>query len=328
MGTYTYEDIPKKLKKNDIIRITTTCELSLPPGLFHFKAHGSARSSTWGGNGSICTGTLNLQYFEKFYCTVNKSMDVRIRGNQLRDRIMVAGSGGGYSYKSKDGRSVTSIYGRGGNAGLIGTAGANHGSTTGGKGATKISNGDNGKKNDYYSNTGGITSNQGLGYYNGGNGGYTRTSSPDYFYGGGGGGSCFISGHDGCNAVDIKNKHTGQPIHFSGVKFYDTSIESTTDTSTFLEITVLDIYPIYKFLIKQSKQYYTIKSEFYSNYTYNSLNLEGEATPNDSDYENFGFSNINDLCTETVIGEESFRPIDVLKKNNDGKFDILMKEIE
>jgi len=42
----------------------------------------------------------------------------------------------------------------------------------------------------------------------------------------GGGGSGFISGHPGCDAVDADGNHTGQPIHFSGLYFSDTIMET------------------------------------------------------------------------------------------------------
>jgi len=49
------------------------------------------------------------------------------------------------------------------------------------------------------------------------------------------------------------------------------------------------------FLIKQNNQYYTIKPEFYQNGQFQSLTLEGGEQPNENDYENFGFDDLNDL---------------------------------
>jgi hypothetical protein len=45
--------------------------------------------------------------------------------------------------------------------------------------------------------------------------------------GGGGGGSSFISGHEGCDAIDEQSTeqniiHTGQSIHYSGYYFTNT----------------------------------------------------------------------------------------------------------
>jgi len=51
----------------------------------------------------------------------------------------------------------------------------------------------------------------------------------------------------------------------------------------------------YSFLLKQNNQYYTIKPEFYSNGQFQPLTLEGGTTPNENDYENFGFEDVNDL---------------------------------
>ena len=43
---------------------------------------------------------------------------------------------------------------------------------------------------------------------------------------GGGGGSSFISGHAGCNALNASGSHTGQPVHYSGLQFYDTNMQA------------------------------------------------------------------------------------------------------
>lgn len=53
----------------------------------------------------------------------------------------------------------------------------------------------------------------------------------------------------------------------------------------------------YKFLIKQNNQYYTIKPEYYSDGKFQPLTLEGGEQPNENDYENFGFDDVNDLLT-------------------------------
>lgn len=58
----------------------------------------------------------------------------------------------------------------------------------------------------------------GGGYY-GGKGGQTSGAL-------GTGGSSFISGHPGCNAINASGSHTGQPIHYSGVQFYNTSMQA------------------------------------------------------------------------------------------------------
>lgn len=56
----------------------------------------------------------------------------------------------------------------------------------------------------------------GAGYYGGGNGYAT----------GGSGGSSFISGYDGCDAVDQNGNHTGQSVHYSGIKFSNSNMIS------------------------------------------------------------------------------------------------------
>ena len=64
----------------------------------------------------------------------------------------------------------------------------------------------------------------GGGYYGG-----TTTKQTNDLQGGGGGGSSFISGHQGCDAIDDTNstninniQHTGSPNHYSGKVFTNT----------------------------------------------------------------------------------------------------------
>ena len=58
----------------------------------------------------------------------------------------------------------------------------------------------------------------------GGGGGYYggRTGGANNHVSGGSGGSSFISGHTGCNAINTSGAHTGQPNHYSGLRFTGT----------------------------------------------------------------------------------------------------------
>ncbi|KAA8674912.1 hypothetical protein [Clostridium sp. HV4-5-A1G] len=67
-----------------------------------------------------------------------------------------------------------------------------------------------------------------------------------------------------------------------------------------------------KFLIKQGTQYYSIKPEFYQNAQFSPITLAGGEIPNEDDYNNLGFDNINDLCVPITVGDETFKPIDKL----------------
>ena len=40
------------------------------------------------------------------------------------------------------------------------------------------------------------------------------------------GGSSFISGYAGCNAINASGSHTGQAVHYSGLQFYNTSMQA------------------------------------------------------------------------------------------------------
>lgn len=56
------------------------------------------------------------------------------------------------------------------------------------------------------------------------------------------------------------------------------------------------------FLIKQDNQYYNIKPEFYTNGVYKPLLLADGETPNESDFLNKGFKNLNDVLIEYKEG--------------------------
>ncbi|MCX4291605.1 MAG: glycine rich domain-containing protein, partial [Odoribacter sp.] len=162
--------------------------------------------------------------------------DVRLAGadwnnfNSLKSRLMVAGGGGGSDYYSNNGSN-------GGNAGgLTGGNGGRHGRTCngysykgstggaqtyGGQGGSGGGAGAFGLGGCQYNNHGG---GGGSGYYGGGNGGAVCGT-----VGSGAGGSSFISGHSGCNAISAASTssnivHTGQPNHYSGLFFTNTSM--------------------------------------------------------------------------------------------------------
>lgn len=87
------------------------------------------------------------------------------------------------------------------------------------------------------------------------------------------------------------------------------------ESSNLIEVGELEYYGYeakYKFLLKQNNQYYTIKPEYYSNGQFQPLTLEGGTTPNENDYENFGFDDLNDLLVPIQVGEENFTPYDKL----------------
>ena len=60
----------------------------------------------------------------------------------------------------------------------------------------------------------------------GGGGGYYGGKASQHSNGGAGGGSSFISGFYGCNAINEHGLHTGQPIHYSGLIFVESSMSN------------------------------------------------------------------------------------------------------
>lgn len=147
--------------------------------------------------------------------------DIRLEGGtwsntfSLRARIMVAAGGGGwggggngsvgqagglsgYNCSSYAGATVT---------GATQTSGYAFGQGRPGiTGTTNAANGAEGKGGG------------GGGYYGGQS--YVRTGKSSAASGAGG--SSFISGHNGCNAINNAGSHSGQSIHYSGLYFTNT----------------------------------------------------------------------------------------------------------
>jgi len=193
--------------------------------------------ATWNGGGGCVRGSTESQSGT----AGSGATDIRLavaEGNadawgdavSLRSRIMVAGGGGG---------SVAASQGAGsGNGGFEGTAGVNNqGYNHGGQGGTQTAGGARGDR--VYSGTWGTPGTFGIGgeggggegpnssggggggYYGGGggSGGSHATGA------GGGGGSSFISGMNGCIAVNAAGIPTDQPTHFSGLVFTECVIQ-------------------------------------------------------------------------------------------------------
>ena len=226
----------------------------LPPGSFTIECWGSR--STSDGYGAYTKGTLTINksldiylYIGTYvatwrmnYTTYNGggvadsngggATDVRlVPGNwdnfeSLKSRIMVAASAGGRD--CGDG-----VPGNGGS--LAGQDATTHHP---GKGGTQTSggigyvSGSFGKGGSYFAynetarldNPGG----GGGGYYGGGTGQTYRSCA-------GGGGSSFISGYEGCDAITESSTeshivHTGQSIHYSGIKFNETEMREGNTT--------------------------------------------------------------------------------------------------
>ena len=167
---------------------------------------GKDSTSGWNGGG---LGTWD--YSDDESCGAGGgATDIRIVNgnwndfNSLKSRIMVAAGGGGSCW--------TTAGGAGG--GLNGIAGPRSTAATQTSGyAFGIGQSGSGAGSD---NNG--TAGAGGGYY----GGYTDLTGSDY--GSSAGGSSFISGYDGCDAISEESTsdniiHTGQSIHYSGMKF-------------------------------------------------------------------------------------------------------------
>ena len=247
------------MKKFDFLAKDEPYSIFLPKGQYLFQCWGASGIGYYGGTigkGGYVSGILSLIKGQTFYVYVGKmgssggykhfnyaddeenhlhggaATDIRlVKGYNwydfasLASRIIVAGGGG-----SKERLN-------GGNAGgLNGETGVESNGRLAAQGATQTSGGMNRSYYPYGHGTSGrfgIAGNGachdftadscdrgpggGAGYYGGG-------GVP--FAGSGGGGSSYISGYEGCDSIskestEDKIVHTGSPIHFSELFFYD-----------------------------------------------------------------------------------------------------------
>ena len=193
-----------------------------------------------GGKGAYVSGEINLNKGEKLYVYVGESSvptrtitvfnngtpniggrngggatDIRLVAGEwddfdsLKSRIMVAGAGGTGTLENE---GEILIVGAGG--GLVGYPGGKSDS------GTQVSAGSP-QNSHYLESTFGVAN----GGCTGGNGYYPAGAAA--CTNGSGGGSSFISGHNGCDAIDKDSVlgnviHTGQSIHYSGYRFSNT----------------------------------------------------------------------------------------------------------
>ena len=183
--------------------------------------------------------------------------DLRLPSNNdedqisLRQRIMVAGGGGS--------AGCWKTAGKGGDGGGI------EGQAGDPMEANPLSGGDCGKQtgeNDFfgYGEKGEDGVNQGEGAGAGGGGYYGgrggKSGSNVQSGGGGGGGSSFISGMDGCLAINKNGTTKANSIHFSGIQF--------REPSTLIGVNYGDGYAIITYLKWCKIQTNIIKYNFYS----------------------------------------------------------------
>ena len=232
-------------------------------------AQGGGNDSYPGGKGSYTKGTITIEANKAFYIVVGQngtnegiifnngskytpcgttgswsgggSTDIRLtihteewdNFDSRKSRIMVAASGGGSIsyYLPQNGKPGGTL------KGFVGTTVTN-GSRMDGEAATfgtQIKGGLNGtgyiaRESPNYIGFGyipvskGDMNGAGNGYYAGGKGNHG-----DCTVGVGATGSCFISGHPGCDAIKESSTenaivHTEQPNHYSGLVFTDTEM--------------------------------------------------------------------------------------------------------
>ena len=163
-------------------------------------------TGTWDGGDDETAGAGGGATDVRFFSATPTSSELAWNSSKgFNSRIMVAGGGGGTAW--------TTMAGHGG--GLTGTSSnpdAQAGTQTTGYAFGQGKSGSGaGVSND------GIGGG-GSGYY----GGYTESKTSGRSSGAGG--SSFISGHTGCNAIDVNRNHTGTSVHFSNKKFTETTM--------------------------------------------------------------------------------------------------------
>lgn len=183
-----------------------------------------------GGSGTFLSNLSSSETLSLYGGGGGGATDIRLvdgdwnNASSLKSRIMVAAGGSGASNWSnpKDGSAGGAINGLDGKFYSSGTEeftiskGATQNS--GGIGANNSVNGGYGYGATPNSNFG---SGAGGGYYGGGSG-----SGTDASVGTGSSGSSFISGYNGCDAIDENGNHTGQATHYSKMIFENSNMIS------------------------------------------------------------------------------------------------------
>lgn len=221
----------------------STQSISLEPGVYKIECYGASggngnNEKKYAGLGGYTSGIININGNYNFYVYIGGAgeyarvcyggwngggsannvnsgagsgggaTDIRLTSgnwnntNSLRSRIMVAGAGGGGGRFTAKGGDGGGLVGQNGDGATGGTQ------TTGGTSNGKFGIGADGPTTNYGKGCGGG------GYYGGG----TNAAGNSYYHSGGGG-SSFISGMEGCDAINENGEHTGQSIHYSGLYF-------------------------------------------------------------------------------------------------------------
>ena len=231
--------------------------INVSRGKYKFECWGSRGNgvgSVQPGKGAYTSGTIVIPSHQQFYVYVGMdgyfnalkyenevkntarpggATDVRLvyhedwwDDSSLISRIMVAAGGGGAEWS-------TSIGGNGGD--IVGGPSYNLKSNEPCPGANQTS----GSQCPTYDNSSPVAGEFGGSLLDhnddhggsGGGGYYGGTSYPKAY--GGSGGSSFISGHDGCDAVENNSEvitHTGESIHYSGIYFNNTLMIAGNET--------------------------------------------------------------------------------------------------
>lgn len=222
-------------------------------GYYRIQLWGSSGYSSYGGMGSYVSGDIKLKKGQVLYVYLGGnttdfngskkggswgnrsggSSDISLisgewnNEDRLKSRIIVAAgasSGGTFYEASNIGPNAGGLIGEDSvtinniNPGTYRNTGATQ--TRGGQVGVEHEPGYPGvfgSGGACYNNS--IGSGGGGGYY-GGAGGGANPGAPES----GSTGSCFISGHDGCDAIDSSGAHTGQSIHYSNMKFINTEM--------------------------------------------------------------------------------------------------------
>lgn len=225
--------------------------ISLAPGAYKIECYGASggngnsNNASYAGLGGYTTGVLKISDNRELYIYVGgKGQYARIctggwnGGGSANNVNSGSGSGGGASdvrLVSGEWNDTASLYSRimvagaGGGGGRYSAKGGNGGGLSGQDGAgatggTQISGGtSNGK---FGIGADGPTTNYGKGCGGGGYYGGGTNAAGNSYYHSGGGGSSFISGMEGCDAIDTNGNHTGQSIHYSGLYFTECETQS------------------------------------------------------------------------------------------------------
>jgi hypothetical protein len=102
-------------------------------------------------------------------------------------------------------------------------------------------------------------------------------------------------------------------------QFNNNASNAAASSIGFRPVLLIETLRTVKYLLRKDSNYYAIASNYYdtTNHIFTPLTLAGGTTPNESDVDSFGFTDLNLITNNMTAGSDTFRPIDKFTDNFD-----------